>query len=115
MTTYYERLRTVYEHHLDERVKGKQYNFPSPKYIVPPALGILTSPKSSTPDGILTPTGILKSPKEQKNKVIQQIAKSVRFKVFNANNLKDAQKMRYAKEYELREFQKEKSSSVGRE
>jgi hypothetical protein len=33
-TGYYERLRTVYEHHLDERVKGKQYLFPSPRNVI---------------------------------------------------------------------------------
>lgn len=31
---YYEKLRTVYEHHLDERVRQKILNIPSPKYMI---------------------------------------------------------------------------------
>jgi hypothetical protein len=62
MSNYYEKLRTVYEHHLDERVRGKMYAFPSPKYLVnrPVSFGTLSS-KSD----LLSPRseGILKSPK----------------------------------------------------
>jgi len=55
---YYEKLRTVYEHHLDERVRGKMYAFPSPKYIMPGSLKTLTSDSLSPRSEC-----ILKSPK----------------------------------------------------
>lgn len=70
--SYYEKLRTVYEHHLDERVRGKMYAFPSPKYLINP-----TGFKSgNSHSDALSPRsdGILKSPKSDtsnKNKAVR--------------------------------------------
>lgn len=63
-SNYYEKLRTVYEHHLDERIRGKAYNFPSPKYFVEKPLNTLRTFTSSS-ETLTSPKseGILKSPK----------------------------------------------------
>lgn len=37
-SVYYEKLRTVYEHHLDERILDRHYNFPSPKNMLSPPM-----------------------------------------------------------------------------
>ena len=48
------------------------------------------------------------------NPIIQNVAKSVKFKIYEHTSLKEVQKIRAAKEYELREFVKDRSISVGR-
>ena len=61
---YYEKLRTVFEHHLDERIKGKQYQFPSPKNIMitPPSYRSSNSDVYLFSPRTLIEKGILKGP-----------------------------------------------------
>lgn len=85
---YYEKLRTVYEHHLDERVKAKVLTFPSPKYLINPPPFSFAGSLSSKSD-LLSPTseGILKTPKEEAKN--EHKHKTVRFKVYNATKLEE--------------------------
>ena len=81
MSSHYDRLRSVYEHHLDERVKGKNMTVPSLKFMI----------QTTFPETIISAksNGILKSPKGNANEQMHKIGKSVKFQVYNVNNLKE--------------------------